>query len=152
MGRLDASIWPARKLRELSSDHPYAAQLTQKEQHPASWRPPQGENYPDVNARIGAALEAHGVAHSPHPVVVFGSGEMALASLKLSDEQYRQGTSTEDGEPMSLLTLNNAGVVALTDPHGAGEMTHWQVYDPVAIPRGEAYREPEITHSQLNRY
>lgn len=151
-GRLDASIWPARKLRDLSPEHPYGDQFAKKEQHPATWRPPEGENYADVNARIDLALENHGLTNSPHPVVVFGSGEMALARLNLSDEEYRRGTLTESGRYMSLLALNNAGIVSLSDPHGIGSFTHWQVHDPVEIPRENPYHEPQIIHSQLNQY
>ncbi len=151
-GRLDASIWPARKLRDLPPEHPYGDQFAEKEQHPAMWRPPEGENYAAVNIRIDAALEDHGLANSAHPIVVFGSGEMALARLKLSDEEYRRGTLTESGRHMSLLALNNAGIVTLSDPYNSGGLTHWQVHDPVEIPRGEPYHEPQIIHSQLNQY
>lgn len=149
-GRLDASIWPARKLRDLPSEHPYGNQAVDKEIHPATWHPPQGESYSEVNDRIDAALAEHGIEHSSHPTVVFGSGEMALARLKLTDEEYRQGTLTEDGKPMSLLTLNNAGVVDLSDPHNTGKLTHWQIHDPVEIPRGEPYQTPEIIRSRVN--
>jgi len=151
-GRLDASIWPARKLRGLPPEHAYGSQFAEKEEHPATWRPPQGENYADVNARIDAALDEHGIGHRADPVVVFGSGEMALARLKLSDEAYRRGTLTEEGQPMSLLTLNNAGIVALSDPGNSGKFTQWQIHNPVEAPHGEPYRDPQIIRSQLNRY
>lgn len=151
-GRLDASIWPARKLRGLPPEHKYGNQFTEKEQHPATWRPPQGENYHDVNVRIDAALAEHGIENTPDPVVVFGSGEMALARLHLSDSAYRQGTLTEDGHPMSLLTLNNGGIIALSDPGHTSEFTHWQIHDPVEISRDEPYRDPQITRSQLNQF
>lgn len=151
-GRLDASIWPARRLRDLSPEHPYGGQFAKKEQHPATWRPPQGENYADVNARIDAALAEHEIGSVSDPVVVFGSGEMALARLKLSDEAYRQGTLTEDEQPMSLLTLNNVGVVSLSDPGRAGDFTHWQVHDPIEMPRDEPYHDPLVIHSRINQY
>lgn len=151
-GRLDASIWPARKLRDLPLEHPYGTQFAQKEQYPATWRPPQGENYDDVNARIDAVLADHDICSISDPVVVFGSGEMALARLKLPDDAYRQGTLTEDGQPMSLLTLNNAGIVAFTSPSGIRNFTQWQIYDPVDIPRGEPYHAPQVIRSQLNQY
>lgn len=151
-GRLDASVWPARRLRDLPPEHPYGGHFAQKELHPATWRPPQGENYADVNARIDAALAEHRIDVMPDPVVVFGSGEMALARLKLSDEAYRQGTLAEDGRPMSLVTLNNVGVVSLSDPNRTGDCTHWQVHDPVHIPHDQPYENPEIIHSQLHQY
>jgi broad specificity phosphatase PhoE len=149
-GRLDASIWPARKLRGLPPEHPYANQYREKEEHPATWRPPQGENYADVNARIDAALAEHRVGQSHDPTIVFGSGEMSLARLRLDDEAYRRGTKTEDGAPVSLLTLNNGGVVELSDPNETGEHTHWQIHDPVETPRDVPYQPPEIIHSQVN--
>lgn len=151
-GRLDASIWPARRLRDLPPEHPYGSQLAEKEQHPATWRPPRGENYADVNARIDAALAEHEIGSVSDPVVVFGSGEMALARLRLSDEAYRQGTLTEGGQPMSLITLNNVGVVSLSDPGRAGDFTHWQVHDPIDVPRDRPYQDPLVIHSRINRY
>jgi len=75
---------------------------------------------------------------------------MSLAQLKLDDEAHRRGTRTENGEPMSLLTLNNGGVVALTDLYGEGRFTHWQVHDPVEVPKDVPYQTPQIIHSQIN--
>lgn len=151
-GRLDPSIWPARKLNALPPEHPYAIHATQKNQRPATWRPPQGENYNDVNLRVDAALAAHGILEGHTPTIAFSSGELSLARLRLPDEAYRQGTLTEQGDPMSLLTLNNGGVVALTDPHNIGRHTHWQVHDPAEVPRDQPYQTPDVMRSQLNRY
>lgn len=143
-GRLDASIWPTRALQQLTSDHQYGREHTRKTSHPATWRPPLGENYADVNQRVDAALKAHGIYRGTTPAVVFGSGEMALASLKLSDSQYRQGTTTERGKAMSLLTLNNCGAVILNDPGQTGHPTHWQLQNPA--------EDGSIISSRMHRY
>ncbi len=86
---------------------------------PASERPPDGESFLDVMARVGAAVARLTAAHRGRDIVAIGHGGSIRAALAIA-------LGIEAERAMSF-AIDNCSLTRLDHIHDGGERTCWRI-------------------------
>jgi len=102
---------------------------------PASERPPEGESFLDVMARVGAAVERLTAAHRGRDIVAVAHGGSIRAALAIALGIEAERVMSFAVDNCSLTRLDHIG-----DGDGAGGRSCWRVVAVNVLPHGRATR------------